>query len=123
MDDVDAVYRLTKRDRGVVSLELTHRRAAWLDSLTLRRVEDKSGVRYSVDETKTWPDGTAEVAARLDELAAPLDIGGNEAVSLLRENGHPTRRKIALAAVRYRIGNHNGTTTVEPNGNRSGTTA
>jgi hypothetical protein len=124
MDDVDAVYRLTQRDRGVVSLELTHRRVAWLDSITLRRVEDNSGVRYIIDETKTWPDGTADAAARLDELGSPLDIGGNEAVSLLRENGYPTRREIALAAVRYRKdGNHNGTTTKEPTGNRSGTTA
>ena len=101
-DHADAVYRLTRHDRGIVQFDLTHRRVAWLGPIALRRVEDEEGIRYRVEDNEAWPAGTSKVAADLDELGASLDIGGNAAAKLLSDNGRGRRRNVVLAAVRYR---------------------
>jgi hypothetical protein len=122
-DDLDAVYRLRRGDNGTIRLDLTHQRVGWLETVNLTRTENTTGVTYRTSETQSWPEGTAAVAHILDQLGAPTNIGGNQAEKLLRTNGHPTRRRTALAAVRYRKhGNHLGTTQTEPNGNHTGTT-
>jgi hypothetical protein len=101
-DHADAVYRLTRRDRGVVHLELTHRRIGWLESLTLRRTADEHGVRYEIEQEETYPEGTMEVVGVLDGLGAPIDVGSNEAVRLLSNNGYGFRRATVLKAVQHR---------------------
>jgi hypothetical protein len=122
-DDLDAVFRMSRGDAGIVRLDLTHQRIGWIEPVNLTRTEDATGIRYRVTQSQTWPEGTAATAAILDQLNAPITIGGNQAEQLLRDNGHPTRRKVALAAARYRRnGNHPGTTPVQPNGNPTGTT-
>jgi hypothetical protein len=100
-DHADAVFRLIQRDRGIVRLDLTHRRIGWLDSLTLRRTADEHAIRWTVTEQQAEPVGTSRLAALLVELGADADIGSNEAGRLLRDNGHKTRRTNVLAAVRH----------------------
>ena len=122
-DDLDAVFRMSRGDAGTVRLDLTHQRIGWIEPVNLTRTEDATGIHYRVTQSQTWPEGTTTTAAFLDQLDAPTTIGGNQAERLLRENGRPTRRKVALAAARYRQnGNHHGTTTTRPNGNPTGTT-
>jgi hypothetical protein len=122
-DDLDAVYRMSRGDAGTVRLDLTHQRIGWIEPANLTRTEDATGIQYRVTQSQIWPAGTTTTAAILDDLGAPTNIGGNHAEQLLRDNGHPTRRKTALAAARYRRnGNHPGTTTNPPNGNPTGTT-
>jgi hypothetical protein len=102
-DHADAVFRLTRGDQGAVRLELTHSRVGWLESITLRRHEDERGVRYEVEpRSHSWPAGTAAAAARLDALAAPLDVTADEAQRVLRDADSGVRRKTLLNALRYR---------------------
>ena len=105
-DHVDAVYKLTQRDRGIVHLELTHRRIGWLDSLTLRRTADEHLIRFDVTETQAVPAGVINIADVLSDLGAIADLragelSANDADRLLRDNGHKFRRTNILAAVRY----------------------
>jgi hypothetical protein len=122
-DDLDAVYRIRRGDSGTVRLDLTHQRVGWLAPVNLTRTESATGVTYRTSGSQSWPEGTVDTAHILDQLDAPINIGGNQAEKLLRNNGHPTRRKTALAAVRYRQHrNHSGTTATERDGNHPGTT-
>ncbi|MGE3445910.1 MAG: AAA family ATPase [Acidimicrobiia bacterium] len=101
-DDVDLVWLLTVRDDG---LQLKHNgicRVSWVPpEVNLRR--DTDPLRHVLTGYAAWPAGTREVAERLDQLEAPLDISKRKAVDLLREvNGKAARGEVVAAALKFR---------------------
>ena len=104
-DDVDLVWEMTDRGHGEFLLRATKRRVEWIEErIVLRQTRDDDVLtyRWDGDDGVTWKAGTKEVATLLDELAAPLDISGDQAVELLRANGKGKRRGVVFDALRYR---------------------
>jgi hypothetical protein len=100
-DDVDVVWRMSVRDGNQFRLDATHRRMNWVPA-AVDLVQHADPLRY-VTTTGTWPDGTAEIAKRLDLAHVPLDAGRPTAQRMLTEAGFEHGRTLVLAAaMRYR---------------------
>ncbi len=98
-DDPDIVWRVIRGAQGV-TLAAEKRRIAWVPP---RVAFDLLGdpLRFlRVDET--WPEGTFEVAALLDGLGVPLNLGRDKARQRLAEHGQKVRNETLSAALRYR---------------------
>ena len=103
-DDVDVVIQLTNREGGKL-WKATHRRMSWYPESTVLHVGESNGVTtISGDGAATWPAGTAEVVADLDELGVPLDATKRDAMAALRDAGKGRRQAVVLAALRFRQG-------------------
>lgn len=99
-DDVDIVWRLQRRQGGV-RLKAEKRRSSWVpERVDLVRINDPT-VRYRI-ATSTWPEGTTETVALLDQLDVPLDTGRDKTRHILREAGHGVRNEVLAAALRWR---------------------
>ncbi|MCC7364852.1 MAG: AAA family ATPase [Dehalococcoidia bacterium] len=98
-DDVDLVWELMATQGGI-RLRATHRRQAWIpDTVDLLRLTDP--LRH-VRAAQTWPAGTVEMAALLDELHLPIDVGRVKAREALGAAGKTGRNEVVSAALRYR---------------------
>jgi hypothetical protein len=100
-DDVDIVWKVSKRDNGRVQLQATHRRIDWVPEKVefQRHTEPLRHVRVE----GTWPPGTAEIADRLDTIGVPLDAGRPKAREALISAGlEPGRNETLAAALRFR---------------------
>lgn len=100
-DDVDVVYRLTA-DGNNLRLKRTHTRVPWIppELAILRREEPYLG--HVVATQESWPAGTAEVAALLDELEVPLDATVRMATTSLKTAKEGRRVAVVTAALKYR---------------------
>lgn len=100
-DDVDVVWKLTRRDDGQL-LEATHRRMSWVpERVELGVVEGDDGVtRFTIAES-TWPAGTAAVAAELDRLGVPLEWG-KKRIRTTHGDALKCRNGVLLAAIKHR---------------------
>src|SRR5690606_37852942 len=72
-DDVDVVWRLSRRDGDGMRFEATHSRMSWVRSFDANKVDGDDGVTFTTAEA-TDPTGTWHVVRKLDELGAPLGI-------------------------------------------------
>lgn len=111
VDKPDAVIQLSRTDNGV-KLKTTHRRTSAYPAertLSIDGLDGATPISYRTTNS-AWPDGTAEVAALLDDLGIPLDHGRRKIRQQLDDlkttASDPTRfqvRNDALtAAIRYR---------------------
>lgn len=102
-DDVDVVWRLQRTDAGV-QLNRTHSRVGWVpEQIDIVKTEHDDGrITYELGRQRSFPDGTADVAALLDELGLPVDVSGRKAITALREAGHKARNDRVRAAVQMR---------------------
>jgi KaiC/GvpD/RAD55 family RecA-like ATPase len=127
-DDVDLIWRLTRQEAGA-RLIATKRRDAWVpEKVEMRRTEEP--LRYTL-VGGTWPEGTEELAQRLDRLAVPLDAGRDRARQALNAAGIKVRNNRVSAAISYRkrqlpslpevSGTDAGTGLGDPSGTGSGT--
>ncbi len=99
-DDVDVVWRLTPRDRDRLDLAATHRRVSWVpQTVHLAQTADPLGFALVGD---SWPAGTAEVAAMLDRLDVPTDVGRPTARQALNDADEKATNEVLGAAIRYR---------------------
>lgn len=124
-EDVDLVWELTAREGNTVRLRATHRRQKWVpEQLDLVRLEEP--LRHELAAETTWPKGTEDVAAVLDQLAVPLDATTRTAVEALRAANNSKRRAVVVAALKWRkhvpvlVGTTSGTTISETSGNHGG---
>lgn len=107
MDKADAILRLERTDIGV-KLTATHRRTSAYPAELEYRVTDASEegapMRVTrVDAGAGYPPGVKEIAALLDLLGAPLDIGRGKAQDMLRAHDGSGRKNDAVGcALRYR---------------------
>jgi hypothetical protein len=100
-DDVDLVWELSRRDDGL-RLRATHRRQSWIpESIDLVFVEGPP-FRHELLAGESFPEGTRDLAERLDAMGIPLDWGGNRVRKALRDAGHKARTDVVAAAIRYR---------------------
>jgi hypothetical protein len=101
VDKPDAVIKLTRTDNGV-KLTTTHRRTSAYPperALSIDGLDGDRPINYRTTGS-TWPDGTTEIAALLDDLGIPLDHGRDR---VRRQLGERQVRNVALAAaIRYR---------------------
>lgn len=101
-DDVDLVWRLTI-DRDLVTLHRTRSRIAWApQTINLTRTDHDGILRHIVQTDDTYPAGTADVAALLDQHDVPLDASVRTAMTTLKTHGTGKRQLVVQAALRYR---------------------
>jgi len=100
-DDVDLVWRLTAEGRQVVTLHRTHCRVDWVPDVVRLARRDEPLHHATIDPT-TWPDGTADLAAELDDHQVPLDATITTALETLKRHGPGRRKALVSAALRYR---------------------
>jgi hypothetical protein len=101
-DDVDVVYKLEARDAHSIVLKRTHSRVPWVPAEVVLVREDEPCLRFTVAESDSWPAGTLETAALLEELEVPLDASSQTAMLTLQKAGQGHRRAIVQAALRFR---------------------
>lgn len=99
-DDVDIVWSLERTDPGL-RFTKKYARVTWVaDTIDVAKLEDPLKFRRTTD---SWPIGTADKAAELDAIGAPLDISKREAQRLLRNAGRPAGRdSVLLKALAFR---------------------
>jgi KaiC/GvpD/RAD55 family RecA-like ATPase len=102
-DDVDVVWQLS-RQQGGVKLVRTHSRVPWVPQQLdiTQQQHDNGNITYQLTTNRTYPDGTAEVAALLDDLNIDIDVSARTAITALREAGHKARNDRVRAAVQMR---------------------
>lgn len=99
VDDVDIVWRITSTDEGV-RLKATHRRIKTVpEYVNLRRSSDP--LRHIITGG-SYPQGTRELAARLDALNVPLEATRAEAREALRAAGMSAANDVLSPTLRYR---------------------
>lgn len=91
-DDVDLVWKLTRRDTkdgGGVQLERTHSRISWVpEKLTIARVETQAGFDYVLDASeRSYPDGTARDMELLVSAGVGFSTSQNKAREFLKAMG------------------------------------
>jgi hypothetical protein len=97
-DDVDIVYRLDKSDDGL-TLKRTHTRISWVPetvSLIVEDLDDIITIRLRSKEQRGWTVKEIAIAHRLDELGFPQDIGVNEVIRQLKDQGISLGHKSAI---------------------------
>jgi hypothetical protein len=102
-DDVDVVWQLS-RQQGGVKIARTHSRVPWVpEQLNIAQQQHDDGrITYGLTTTRTYPDGTAEVAELLDGLGLGVDVSARTAITALRAAGHKARNDRVRAAVQMR---------------------
>ena len=104
-DDVDVVWNLTALDAGAIQLKAEKRRISWVpETLRLtRHGEDDSNLhwRLAPESQTTYAAGTAQLAAILDQLDAPIR-GQRTVRELLTKAGHKASSARVRDAMKYR---------------------
>ena len=101
-DDVDIVCRLERTDNGQKVIA-THRRMSWYPEKTEIAVTELSGVvTFTNADGPSYPAGTNDVVALLDELGVPQGASVRDARAALQQAGKGKGQKIVSAAVKFR---------------------
>jgi len=98
-DDVDIVYRLDKKDDGLM-LVRTHTRISWVPDkidLIVEDIDDITTIRQRTRATKGWTAQEIALAKHLDTLGIPKNAGVNEAQRIAKELGAKLGRKSVLS--------------------------
>ena len=101
-DDVDVVWRFTKRNTTSILIEATHRRMQWIpDKIELELREYNGILTHSIigDEIS---DAAQQLATQLDKLEAPIDITARAARELMKKNNIKSASDILRSALRVR---------------------
>jgi hypothetical protein len=99
-DDVDVVWELVPTDDG---LELVRKaaRMGWVpERVPLRKLIEPLLAFEAAP--RSWPQGTHEAAALLDELGLDLEVTGRAAQQALKDADRGRRAEVVRAAVKYR---------------------
>jgi len=105
-DDVDVVFRLSRAQDGVV-LTRTHSRISWApEQVQISRIEHDDTISYEIAPRRQYPDGTAPLAATLDELDVPVETTVAKAGAALRAAGVKASNEKLRAAVQMRKERH-----------------
>jgi KaiC/GvpD/RAD55 family RecA-like ATPase len=105
-DDVDVVFRIVRSAETNLRLMCTHSRVPWVPR-EVSIMRHLNPVLRHVVAIDSWPAGTMELAATLDEIGVPLDASFNVANRALTESfGKGRRKSDVLAALRFRKEQH-----------------
>ena len=98
-DDVDIVWQIERTDNGQV-WHARKRRTTWVpEKVTIEIVEGGDGIYRFYGDGPSWPAGTAAMAAELDRLGAPMEMGRPR---IRVKYGIKGRNGILTAAIKYR---------------------
>jgi KaiC/GvpD/RAD55 family RecA-like ATPase len=98
-DDVDVVWRLQRGDKGV-TLHNEASRMSWVPAkVAYRMVDNPLGYEQA---PVTQPAGTFEMAATLERIGVPLNLGRRKAKALLDEHGITATNEVLGAAIKWR---------------------
>lgn len=90
-DDVDLVFSLEKRqtkdDEPGFRLTRTHARVSGVAETLDLALTDEPTVSIKSTHARTWTQGAISKARELDSIEAPIDVGRNEAIRLLKAAG------------------------------------
>jgi hypothetical protein len=100
-DDVDVVWQMTTRDGGF-KMAAKKRRMGWVPLEVDITFTEEPTLTFTLAAGETWPVGTKEAAAALDELDVAVDGSTRTAAHALREAGRGVRMSIVRAAQKYR---------------------
>jgi len=102
-DDVDLVWRFTKRNTTSILLEATHKRMNWVtDKIELELREHDGVLMHTIVGGDQVSEAATQLAAQLDRLGAPADIANRVARQLLKDNGIKAASDILRSALRLR---------------------
>jgi hypothetical protein len=99
-DDVDVVWQLTRGDASL-KLHATHRRIRWAPETVALAIVEEPHLHHRPAE-RTWPPGTLEAAAKLDQAGVPLDTTKRDAGKALRAAGLSASNDAITGALRWR---------------------
>ena len=99
-DDVDIVWRIVRTGSGT-ELRRDAARPSWVPERVAFERVTVPHLPY-VRVADTWPAGTKEVAAILDDLGVAVDASVRAATTALRAAGQARRNEVNRAAVRWR---------------------
>ena len=103
-DDVDVVWRFTKRNTNNILMEATHRRMQWVpEKIELEIREIAGNLQHTLigDEIS---EASIQLVKTLDDLGADNDISARAARQLLKDNNVRAASDILRAALRMRRG-------------------
>lgn len=103
LDKADAIVVLKRTDDGLnldFKLTRTHGYHRSLD-LVARGLDGNQPINFFETE-RSWPAGTKELAALLDQLGVPVEAGRDKARTALRAAGHRVRDTVLSAAIKHR---------------------
>src|SRR5690606_33595683 len=81
----------------------TKRRISWAPEAVEMQQHDDPFLRYTLaNGAPMWPEGTAAIAAKLDELGVDVDASSRKAMEAYRAAGLSARNKSIPTAVNYR---------------------
>jgi AAA domain len=99
-DDVDVVWHLARAAEERIRLEATHRRMTWVPPRV--DIELRGDPQRLELASETWPPGTEDLAAQLEDLGVPMSDGRPAARRVLTEAGVTASNELLSAALRYR---------------------
>lgn len=101
-DDVDVVWKFTKRSATGVLLEATHRRMSWIpEKVEIELRETAQGLRHQVLGGET-PQAAIELADELDRLRVPVDMSIAQVRGVLKENNVKAANDTLRLAMKHR---------------------
>ena len=139
-DDVDVVWRFTKRNSTSILIEATHRRMQWIPEKLELELREHNGVLMHSLIGDEISDAAQQLALQLDKIDAPIDITARAARDLLKKNNIKSASDILRSALRVRrlrissdiidtwvdniekIGTSDGTRAATPTAHDNGTT-
>jgi hypothetical protein len=101
-DDVDVVWKFTKRNTTSILIEATHRRMQWIpDKIELELREQNGVLMHSIigDEIT---DAAQQLAKQLDSIGADVEITARAARELLKKHNIKSASDILRSALRVR---------------------
>jgi hypothetical protein len=107
-DDVDGVFLLEvvaeDKAEGTATIRLTntHRRGELLHDLTVHRTRTEDGLTAHVLAETGYVGGVAGVAAEMDRLGVPVNVGIRQGDRLYRQAGGKGRNDTVRDAIKYR---------------------
>ena len=123
-DDVDVVWKFTKRNTTSILLEATHRRMQWIPDKIELELRERDGILAHHIVGDEISDAAMQLVDTLKQLDAPIDISTRSARDLLRRNNIKSASDILRAALRVykmRISSDRIEVWVEQANNTSGT--
>jgi hypothetical protein len=101
-DDVDVVWKFTKRNTTSILIEATHRRMQWIPDKVELELREYNGVLMHSVIGDEITDAAQQLAKQLDNIGAGVDITARAARELLKKHNIKSASDILRSALRVR---------------------
>lgn len=101
-DDVDVVWKFTKRNTTSILIEATHRRMQWIPDKVELELREYNGVLMHSVVGDEITDAAQQLAKQLDNIGADVEITARAARELLKKHNIKSASDILRSALRLR---------------------